>query len=44
MVDAREFLDYVENHLIENGGNVGRWEIKFERLEQWLEEMEHKND
>lgn len=44
MVDAREFLNYVASHLVENGGNVGSHEIWFERLEQWLEEMENKNN
>lgn len=43
MVDARDFLNYVESHLVEKGGNVGRWEIRFEYLEQWLKEMENKN-
>lgn len=43
MVDAKEFLKYVESHLVENGGNVGRWEIRFEHLEKWLEEMENKD-
>lgn len=42
MVDAKDFLDYVRTHLVENGGNVGRWEIRFEYLEQWLKEMEEQ--
>lgn len=44
MVDAREFLDYVASHLVENGGYVGSAEIRFERLKQWLEEMENKDN
>ena len=44
MVDAREFLDYVASHLVENGGYVGSAEIRFERLEEWLKEMEDKQD
>lgn len=42
MVDAKDFLNYVGSHLVENGGNVGRWEIRFEYLEKWLKEMENK--
>ena len=42
MVDAREFLKHVESHLVQNGGNVGRHEIRFEYLEKWLKEMEDK--
>lgn len=44
MVDAKDFLDYVRTHLVENGGNVGRWEIRFEYLEKWLKEMENKSN
>ena len=39
-VDAREFLEYVKTHLVENGGRVARWELRFEYLEEWLKEME----
>ena len=39
-ITAQEFLDYVASHLVENGGNIGRWEIKFEYLQRWLQEME----
>lgn len=42
VVDAREFLNYVGSHLVENGGNVGRWEIRFEYLEKWLKEYEEE--
>lgn len=41
-VNAREFLEYVKRHLVENGGHIGRWEIRFEYLEEWLREMEAK--
>ena len=37
---AREFLNYIRNNLVENGGCVARWEIRFEYLEKWLQEME----
>ena len=39
-VSAREFLEYVKTHLVENGGRVARWELRFEYLEEWLKEME----
>ena len=42
MIDAREFLNYVESHLVANGGNVGSHEIRFEYLEKWLKEIENK--
>lgn len=41
-VNAREFLNYIKSHLVENGGNVGSHEIKFEYLEKWLKEMEEQ--
>ena len=41
-VNANEFLEYVKSHLVENGGHVGRWEIRFEHLKKWLQEMEDK--
>ena len=41
MVDAKEFLNYIKSHLVENGGNVGSHEIRFDYLEKWLKEMEN---
>ena len=37
-----QFLNYVGNHLVENGGNVGSHEIRFESLKKWYKEMEDK--